>query len=152
MRIRRSPLIFNNVISTTASCKEDEWHIVARDLRNAVIKNGLYGTGPIIYQVSAIDGSSDEMTYTFYLPVNEKIEMPENDKYRFTERLEMKDGLVFRHADVDDDLEESYQLIRGAAHTSNLVLLEPFYNIYLDVYGGGLIDIYAPILEVRGND
>lgn len=45
MKIKRSPIVFRNVISTTARCKTDEWYHTARDFRNAIIKNGLYSTG-----------------------------------------------------------------------------------------------------------
>ena len=147
MRIRRNQLTFHNVISTTTSCKADEWYLIARDLRNAVIKNGLYGVGPVIYQTSHAENENDELTFTFYLPVNQKIDMPENKKYQFAEKFEINDGLVFRHADLEEPLEESYELLREAAESLNFVLEEPFYNIYLDVYGEGIVDIYAPIIE-----
>ncbi|MFA9398924.1 MAG: hypothetical protein ACERKV_11770 [Clostridiaceae bacterium] len=43
MKIRRCPLVFNNVIMTKNRCKTDEWQNVAKKFRNAIIKNGLYG-------------------------------------------------------------------------------------------------------------
>ena len=147
MNIKRCPIVFNNVISTKTKCKTDEWHLVARDLRNAVIKNGLYATGPIIYQVTNINPFDNEAEYSFYLPINDRIDMIENDKYSFHESWQFDDTLVFRHADLDEDMEFSYQIIRTAAEENNLVLKEPFYHIYLEVYGGGIIDIFAPIVE-----
>ncbi|SHI72543.1 hypothetical protein SAMN05444401_1470 [Clostridium amylolyticum] len=48
MMMKRCPLIFDNVLSDKATCRSDEWYDTALDLRNAVIKNGLYGTGPVI--------------------------------------------------------------------------------------------------------
>lgn len=148
MMMKRCPLIFDNVLSAKAICRSDEWYNMALDLRNAVIKNGLYGTGPVIYQMSKedTDGRSE---YTFYLPVNAPIQMVSNDKYAFYEKWKFDDGLVLRHADLSEDIGESYSIIRAYAEEYNLILEEPFYNIYLDVYGGGIVDIYAPILKER---
>jgi effector-binding domain-containing protein len=152
MKIRRCAMMFNHVISAKANCKINEWYDAARELRNSVIKNGLYGTGPIIYQVSQQEDDAEEAEYIFHLPVSELIEMPDNDKYSFNELWEFEDGLVLRHAEMDEDIEESYALLRASAEAFELVLQAPFYNIYLDVYGDeGIIDIYAPIIKEGGN-
>ncbi|CAM3958546.1 DUF5085 family protein [Mesobacillus thioparans] len=145
MRIKRCPIIFNNVISTKSICKENEWPSIAKELRNAVIMNGLYGTGPIIYQVKKVTDTIGEAEYTFYLPVNEPIQMSEDDKYTYYDTFRIEDGLTFRHADLDENIEDAYELLRMAAKDNQLELTDPFYNIYLDVYGEGIIDIYAPI-------
>jgi effector-binding domain-containing protein len=147
MRIKRCPLVFNNVISTKVTCKTSEWHNSAIDLRNAVIKNGLYGIGPIIYQIANFNKQQNEAEYTFYLPINAPIKMSENDKYNFYETWKFDDGLVLRHADLEEDIIDSYEMLKACADANKLKLLEPFYNIYLDVYGDGIIDIYAPIIH-----
>ncbi|UFT99210.1 DUF5085 family protein [Radiobacillus kanasensis] len=147
MKIKRCPLTFHNVISATSTCKPSEWHHSAQDLRNAIIRNELYGTGPTIYQVSTNLGSQESAEYTFHVPVNEPVKIDLNETYRFTKELTFEDGLVIRHADLDEDMEESYQILRLCAEEYGLELEEPFYNIYLDVYGGGIIDIYAPIVK-----
>lgn len=152
MKIKRGPITFNNVISASTQCNIQEWYHAARDIRNAVIKNGLYGTGPVIYQTSEYDAATNEAIFTFYLPVNMPVQMPDNEKYRFIDQLKFDDGLVLRHADLDESTADSYELLRVCAQTQQLVLQEPFYNIFLDVYGGGIIDIYAPIVKERRND
>ncbi|WP_243291285.1 DUF5085 domain-containing protein [Bacillus sp. FJAT-47783] len=147
MKIKRCPIVFHNVISTTARCKTDEWYITARDFRNAIIKNGLYSTGPVMYKVTNFDKSANEADYSFYLPINMPLQMDENDQYSFDEIWKFDDGLTLRHADLDDDIEDSYELLRASAKAYKFELEEPFYNIYLDVYGDGIIDIYAPIVK-----
>ncbi|WLR42817.1 DUF5085 family protein [Bacillus carboniphilus] len=147
MKIKRAPLVFHNVISTTSRCKTDEWYLVAREFRNAIIKNELYSTGPVIYQVSNLDVSQNEADYTFFTPINMEIELESNDKYQFYKEWSFEDGLAFRHADMDEDIEASYDLIKLAAENYHFTLAEPFYHIYLDVYGEGIIDIYAPIIK-----
>jgi hypothetical protein len=38
-------------------------------------------------------------------------------------------------------------LLRAGAKALKFELEEPFYNIYLDVYGEGIIDVYSPIVK-----
>lgn len=147
VKIKRSSLRFNNVLRVTTRCKGGEWLQAARALRNAVIKNNLYATGPTIYQVTNLNTEANEADFTFCLPVNEPVVMPENDKYSFDAVWHIPDGLLLRHADLEDDLEDSYGLMRACAEANGILLQEPFYNIYLDVYGDGVIDIFAPILQ-----
>jgi effector-binding domain-containing protein len=146
MKIKRCPIVFNNIISTKVKCKSIEWHITAIELRNTVIRNGLFATGPVIYQMSK-ENAEEEREYTFYLPINAPIRMADNDKYSFYETWKFEDGLVLRHADLSEDIEESYAILRAYAEVANLDLNEPFYNIFLDVYGESIIDIYAPIVK-----
>ncbi|WP_338470832.1 DUF5085 family protein [Niallia sp. XMNu-256] len=153
MTIKRTSLVFHNVIQTkNTSCKVDEWPLIARDLRNHVIKNGLYATGPVFYQVSHFNKEQHEAEYTFYVPVNAPVNIPENSQYQFTELLQYKDGLLFRLTDMEADIEIAYEFLKAAAQDLNLTLQEPFYNIYLDVYGEGIIDIFAPILGEDAHD
>jgi hypothetical protein len=147
MKVKRSPLIFHNVLGTKARCNINDWHLVAADFRNAIIKNGLYSTGPIIYQISNLDQEKNEADYTLYIPVNMPLKMPENDRYQFFEEWKFEDGLVFRHADLDDELAVTYDFLHEVADANEVQLQEPFYNIYLDVYGEGIIDVYAPITK-----
>ncbi|GAE00679.1 hypothetical protein CBO05C_0369 [Clostridium botulinum B str. Osaka05] len=51
--------------------------------------------------------------------------------------------------EVNDDIETgTYDTLRAAAGNYNLKLVEPFYNIYLDVFGDGVIDVYVPIKNI----
>jgi effector-binding domain-containing protein len=149
MKIKRAPLIFHHVLSSTVKAFPEEWDLIARDFRNAIIKNGLYTTGPIFYQVPdfTTDANDVPMKFTFFAPVNEAVQIPPNEKYQYHDVLEFKDGLVLRHADMDEEVEESYAALHACAEQNGLTLQEPFYNIYLDVFGGGIMDIYAPIIK-----
>lgn len=126
MKIKRTPIIFHNVISCTKTCKIEEWHQLAKELRNSIVSSGLYGTGPIIYQVSGLNLDVGEADYSFYIPVNAPVEMEKNEDYHFTETLKFTDGLLLRHADLDEDIEESYAVLRSCAESYQLTLEEPF--------------------------
>lgn len=147
MKIKRSPLIFHNVLSTKVICNKEEWLGYARELRNSLVKSNLYSTGPIIYKRNKLE-DSNKIEAVLYLPINAEIELKEDTKYEFIKELKFDDGLTLRHADLDDDLETvTYDTLREAAKKYNLELVEPFYNIYLDVFGDGVIDVYAPIIS-----
>ncbi|WP_186577126.1 DUF5085 domain-containing protein [Aquibacillus kalidii] len=152
MKIKRCPINFHHVISATTICKLDEWHFGAQELRNSIIHNGLYGTGPIIYQVSRRNDWDFEAEYTFHVPINTSVDIVDNSTYRYSEFMRYEDGLMLRHADLDDDIEKTYELLRLCAKEHELELKEPFYNIYLDVYGDGIIDVFAPIIVEENND
>lgn len=146
MKIKRSPLIFHNVLCIKVTCKINEWGNYAREFRNSIIENGIYATGPVIYTIENIDKEDNSATFSIYIPVNTDIVLEPNNKYTFIKELKFEDGLTLRHADLDDDIETvTYDTLRAAAGNYNLKLVEPFYNIYLDVFGDGIIDVYAPI-------
>jgi len=147
MKIKRCPILLNNVISAQVTAKPEDWWVSAQGLRNAIIRNDLYGTGPVMYTVGPIDPETNQVDYHFYIPVSQPVSMEENKQYEFEETWLLQDALVLRHADMDEDLEESYVLLRQCAEANELTLQEPFYNIYLDVFGGGVIDICAPIVK-----
>ncbi|WP_138755914.1 DUF5085 family protein [Paenibacillus sinopodophylli] len=147
MKIKRCPIMFKNVISARITTESENWYEAAQGLRNAVIRNGLYGTGPVMYQALALEPKTNKVEYNFYIPVSEPVAMEKNEQYQFEETWIVQDALVLRHADLDESIEESYELLRACAEAHQLTLQEPFYNIYLDVFGGGVIDICAPIIK-----
>jgi len=53
---------------------------------------------------------------------------------------------------LDDDIDQSYEWLRICAESNQLKLMEPFYHIYLDVYGEGIVDIFAPIAQEGPDD
>lgn len=151
MKIKRNPLVFHNIMSTKTVCRKDGWVDYARDFRNAIVQNGYYATGPVIYTVEEVEKENDMCRIGIYIPIDRELEMIPNDKYQFTKEMKFKDGLTLRHADPDEDIEtETYDVLRSAAENYNIRLKEPFYNIYLEVYGEAIIDVYAPIEEADG--
>lgn len=147
MKVKQTPLIFQHVMSATTVCGLKEWYAYAQEFRNAIIRNGLYGTGPIMYQVEPVEEDEEQARFTFYLPVNQAVELEGNDKFHFYPQWQFDDGLLIRHADLDVSMEESYAALLVCAETYGFTLQQPYLHIYLDVYGEGMIDIYAPIAK-----
>ncbi|BCN31967.1 DUF5085 family protein [Anaeromicropila herbilytica] len=147
MKIKRGSLILHHVISVKEICESNEWMNASKELRNAIIRNGLYPTGPMIYQMRNIK-ESDKKEFTLFIPVNAPINMEENEKFFYLDTLSFEDGLTYRHSDMDEDFEDSYELLKMTAQSIGVELEETFYNIYLPVFGGSIVDIYAPIIKM----
>lgn len=74
MKIKRAPLIFHHVLSSTVKAFPDEWDLIARNFRNAIIKNRPYTTGPIFYQVPDFTADNGVLVdFIFFAPVNEAV-------------------------------------------------------------------------------
>lgn len=147
MKIKRGPVVFNNVLSSSVRVHVNNWGVAAKEFRNAIIQNGLYAIGPVVYQVRDFDEQTEEADFTFYIPVNRPLILDDNEQFTFTELWEFKDTLLLRHADLDDDLDETYSILQECAETYQFTITDSFYHIYLDVYGEGIIDVFAPIKE-----
>ncbi|MFA9559947.1 DUF5085 family protein [Evansella sp. AB-rgal1] len=122
----------------------------AKEIRNAIIKNGLYATGPVVYKMSNYDERTNEADFFFYIPVNHPVELKENEQFAFMGLWEFTDTLLVRHADLDEDLDESYNILLECADAYHLTLIDSFYHVYLDVYGDGVIDVFVPVEEGGG--
>lgn len=153
MRIKRCPVQFHNVIESKVVCKPGEWPISIQAVRNDILRNGLYGVGPVMYRISEMpqDSETDELIYQFRIPVNRPVRMVDGAPYTFTEHWLIEDALVIRHPDAEEGTALSCELLRACAQEQGLELEEPFHHIYLDVYGGGVIDIVAPIVAPVNN-
>ncbi len=141
MKIERRPMMFLNILSKQACGEPNEWPLHARELRNGIIKSNLYPTGPVMFQVGTTD-------YSIHVPVNEGIDVEGLEGYSFKDVIFYEDGFLFRHTDSEESLEETYEMLRMCAEEYGVKLKEPFYNIYIPIYGEAVIDIYAPIEEV----
>lgn len=151
MRIKRLPILFHNVLGMKIQCPLDEWLLYMASIRNNIVLNDLYATGPISYQVEDTTLESDEMIFTFYQPVNESLIVDNDDEFFFQEELYFEDGLLIRCVEIDST-EDMYEMLELAAKELNVTLQKPYLQTYLNVYGDGMLDIYAPIVKELEND
>lgn len=152
MKIKRSPVVFYNVLSVNITTHVADWHEGAKEFRNRILMQGFYATGPTIFQVQEVNEETEMAKITFSVPINEPVELDNSEKYNFQERFYFEDTLVIRHADLDEDINEAYELLTLCAQELNLNINSDFYNIYLDVYGDGFIDVFIPIVGEIQND
>ena len=149
MNIKRKPVILHNVIRAAAKCKSEEWYISAVELRNAVIKSGLYGTGPIIYQFANYDPKTDLADYTFYLPVNAPIQLAENGKYRFFPEWKFANVLSrkyrYHYLDMNEVLEDFLHDVGSLKATVRGPLFYSIHNVQHDEIVNA--EFYMPMKE-----
>lgn len=146
MKIRRIPIIFDHVLSTQIEGTMLDVHNYINDFRDMLIDLDLYTTSPLIYQ--KLKENDGKATFRLLISVNQPIEFKGESKLSYVTRLSYKDGLHIRHADIDQDLSESYKLLEEVAEANELELVKPYMNIVINVFGDSIVDIYAPIKVV----
>lgn len=150
MLVRRKSILFKNVLCKKVRTDLENWHKETAEVRNSVIKNNLYPTGPCFYKIKLLDEERGIFDYEFYIPLCAKLRMPEGSAYSFHEEFLIEDALVYRHEDISDALEVSYDFVRQCAKDNELKIEDEFYNILVDLYGEQVIDVCAKIK--RGED
>ena len=151
MRIKRLPILFQNVLGMKVTCSQEEWYAYAQSIRNNVILNDLYAIGPISFQVEETNEELDEIKITFYQPVSEELHVDNEDEFFYQKELYFEDGLLVRCVDLDE-IEEMYELLDLASKELKVKLQQPYLHIYLNVYGEGMMDIFAPIVKENSCD
>jgi len=153
MKIKQKKMVFHNVISLKGTAKKNEWFRIAIELRNYIIQNGLYVNAPVFYQCVEGDNEAGKESglneYTIYMPLNRKIEVSGDVSVAFHEEIAIEEALVFRLADINTPVKKAYLLLEACASDQGYKLREPFYHVYLDVFGEGMLDIIAPIERIQ---
>lgn len=150
MIVKKKTLAMNNVVCVKNIMKQEEISKAALVLRTAIIEKGLYPTGPVVYQKTALENG--EYEYKLYVSVNHPVEIKEERGISFIPKLQIKEGLCMRHLSEDDDVEKEYLILEECAKKNHLGLKRPFFHICMNVYGETVIDIFAPVCEVEKND
>ena len=146
MSIKRGKLEFQNVLSMTTKCRYDEWGERVGILKLFILNNDLFVTGPVILRWNEIEDKEGNKELTIYVPIYQKIQMEENETFKFNNSLCIKDGLKIRHVE-EEEIRTSEHTMEQVAEQMQIKLEKPYYYIYLPVYGEYIIDVYAPILE-----
>ncbi len=149
MRIDRSAMKFNNVISSDVEGDVKDIFIMAQGFRNQILKSGLYTIAPLVYKVAIRNDGVCKMT--LFLSLNMGVTLKENNDFSFDKEISFDDGLSIRHYDMETSLSESYKLLQAAAEALNVEIDEDYYHIHLNVYGESMADIYAPIIKDNNN-
>lgn len=129
----------------------NDWLSHAINMRNQIVVNDLYTTGPLSFQFASLDNDADQVEFTFYQPVNIPVTTEDDGDFKFQQELYFEDGLLIRCVELDE-VEEMYSVLERAAHEFDVQLQKPYLHIYLNVYGDGFIDIYAPIVKESLHD
>ncbi|WP_075721936.1 DUF5085 family protein [Roseburia sp. 499] len=150
MIVKKKTLAMNNVICAKSTMKQENMGTAALAMRAAIIEKGLYPTGPIVYQKTALENGEHE--YKLYVSVNHPVDIKEERGISFIPKLEVQEGLCMRHLSEDDDVEKEYLVLEECARKNHMELEKPFFHICMNVYGETVVDIFAPICEGEKND
>lgn len=145
MKVKIKKIVFSNVICLTEICKKNDWQRLAAEMRNLVIQNDLYSTAPLFFSFKELNENLEQVETSIYLPVNETVEFEDSMPLKFYPEIFIDEALVFRIADLDSPIEEAYAILEVCAEQKNFEIQKPFYHVYLNVYGEGMMDVIAPI-------
>lgn len=147
--IQVKKMVFNNVLYLRRMMLPAEWKKAAIELRRFAIENGFYQTGPFFYQngsFTQIDAPQTQAReFTIYLPLNTQVKVEAGDGLYFADKVVVERGLSYRQPDSDKPLKSTYGLLLAAAEQNGFSLEPSFYHIFMDVYGEGLLEVFAPI-------
>ncbi len=139
MNIKRKPLEFHNVVKRNISNEHYEFEELAK-VRLNLMQKGVFINGPLI-----IEGKWDGGFTNLLVPTSGEIEFVEHTDFSFEKTLRCDDGIYYRNG-ADNFNEEAMQVfMHKVAADLNVELEDYYYCVVLNVYGGALYDIYAPI-------
>lgn len=143
MKVKRGALVFKNVLGRTGEGDYNQWRSQIIELRNSVIKNNLYPTGPLFYNIQKSENGAYK--YNIYIPVSNKLRIVNNDNYFFLEEFIIEDGLTLRHCGLEDNIDDTNEILIECALHNNIELEDEIYNIFVDVYGEKIVDVFIPV-------
>lgn len=91
MKIHEGSFVLTNVLSLKQTVDNEEWSDVAILLRNHVVTEGIYPVGPVVFEREQVEGEPNMATYTFYVALNEKVELTEESD------TSLMTSLLFQH-------------------------------------------------------
>lgn len=137
----------NNLLKITLDKKQiKEFNILA--VEKELLSSNIFISGPTVMHQKTDRG---QHSFDYYIPVNDKVVVPEGAAYTFVETISHEKCAYLRIHDLDvetvkrevldfkNDIEKNLFMIVGA----------PF-EIMLPVYGGGMLDMYQPLNEEVG--
>lgn len=137
--MKRKPLEFHNVIRRSIT----EGQNIGEELdevRLNLLQKGVFMNGPLL-----LEGKWSRGFTHILIPTNARVEFVEHTEFSFEEVLRCEDGIFHRDGEEEFNEEAHYMLLQRVAEDLGVELTDHYYCIVLNVYGGELYDIYAPI-------
>ncbi len=139
MNIKRQPLEFQNVISKATEDVDLAIKSLS-DIQLSLMKQDVYATGPMFVKCRW-DGSVERLE----VPTNSQEETVKNTEFEYQKLLRYEDGLFYRDGNDNPEVASLDIVLHNVAADLKVELEDYVYCILLNVYGGKLYDIYAPI-------
>ncbi|OIK13882.1 DUF5085 family protein [Bacillus sp. MUM 13] len=147
MPILEKPLLFDHVLTYKTRLPKDEWGDGILYLEDFMLNIEVYQSGPVFFSFQPEKSDSQEGEFTYYLPINNSVELNEQEEVQFFDQFAIESALVLRQANDEEDFQAAYKKIQEYAITNNIQLEDTYYCVLLDVYGEYMIDLYVPIKD-----
>ncbi|QNE37849.1 hypothetical protein F1C12_20345 [Leifsonia shinshuensis] len=107
------------------------------DFRRALVSNGYYTTGPMVFR-----GLPDSREFTIMTTLGNRVNLvgAEGTGFEFRERIDLDTKFFYRHVDVEEPV--PYAEIAEAVTAAGF-RVETIYHVILDVYGDTMLDLYV---------
>ncbi|WP_314067548.1 DUF5085 family protein [uncultured Vagococcus sp.] len=151
MAIERTSLEMVNIVRVSDLLKIDEWERGITFLKESELNIDTYQNGPLFFSIEEVDGEKEYGNFDFYMPVNQVIEILDNDDVAFVSNILVEDAFSLRFVGGDFDFKSRYQEIKLVAEENDLKVKKIAYFVLTEVYHGEYIfDIFVPI--INGSD
>ncbi|ALF10463.1 hypothetical protein [Parageobacillus thermoglucosidasius] len=149
MGIEVRSLIFDNLLIYETRQRKQNWLETYFWMEDFTLTHGIYKNGPVFFSVSEESSDDASAHFTYYLPINEPVQLTDETHFRFQRKLHIKKALVLRQADEELDFQTAYKKLKDYAVNHQILLENTYYCVLLEVYDDYLIDLYVPIKKME---
>lgn len=150
MHFEKRSLQFENVLTYEVRQLRTEWQEGIMILEDFTLPNEIYQNGPVFFSVAPEEGEKKYGSFTYYLPINEEVEVAEDPNFGFEHHFKMGEAIALRQADQEVNFHKAYDKVKQYAKENNIPIMDTYYVLLLEVYGEYIIDLYVP-LKKRGD-
>ena len=151
MIVREDSLIIKNVICVEEVIPHEEWFRPALSLRRNLVNEDIYYTSPVVFKVEEIEDDPGLGKYTYYIGLNEEVEVEEDAFFVQLDYLEIFPAIYVRCAEIEE-LDDAYALLKKHASENDLEIEDSYYHVCFDVFDDVVMDVYARIKGKKGEE
>ncbi|MGF2614301.1 hypothetical protein FZC84_19350 [Rossellomorea vietnamensis] len=144
MEIRRASLYFDHLMTYSMEGKKEDWQEGFAVLEELELEQRVYKNGPVFFTFKSHD-TGDTGEFTYYLPINEEVEMAGDSDIQYQEKVDVPDALLLRQADQYQDFNQAYASIKNYSSENGVDVEDTFYCVLLEVYDDIILDLYVPV-------
>lgn len=148
MEIVIRSLQFDNCLRYETRQKKEDWLIPFNKLEDFIVSQDIYKDGPIFFSVN----SNQEDDFTYYLPINAPVQLPEETDFSFQDSFKLEKALFLRQAVGVMDVNVAVQKLKDYADFNEIELEDTYFFVAHELYEDYIIDLFCPILEAGGKE
>lgn len=143
MRLEKTNLLMPNVVHYTMDLAKENFDDGFEKMRSIEFQEEVYSQSALAFMLSESDKDQKTRKVEFYMFLSD---IPDNFPYKTTKLLELKNAIVLRQADLEDNLEEARKKIEAfALDRYGKGVSDEMYCLNYDIYNELLVDVYIPM-------